>query len=273
MSPPGENDLTFTLYGLPIHNGEVNADVFANKLKTLISALRKLDSSYNTKKQHEFLIHDMAFASASIMIRENRVKSKPVRQSPTKRFVQIGAMASENGSFRISTAAEEYALKAYNALSKGAGDSFSYGVVDAPAVHAVRIDRVLHSRVQDIISQAKSAAIDAPPRYFSGTSYETYDGILQVVDLRGLFPEGKLVLSAGGREISCVVPQAELETLRQGLGRRVLLSGKARHDGRSMLPTRIDVVSIKPISDGSNIVQFQGAMEDLEDDPLRDVAL
>lgn len=267
MAPPGGNDLTFTIYGLEHHGDEVDAVVFADKLKKLVSGLRKLDSFYNTKAQHNFMIHDLEFASATVMLREKVIKPRPVRQSPSLRFAQIGAAANTGQAFQIENAADEYALRVYRSLSSGAGKSFSYGVVSADAVPPVRLDSLLESRVSRIIAEAINAAEDAPLKYFKGTSIGTYDGIMKLVDIRGLFPEAKLILSAGGKEVSCVVPAENVGALRASLGERALVTGRSQYSGKSMIPERIDVTQITLIDKNSpSVISLRGKLTNLDPD-------
>lgn len=262
MAPPGGTDLKFTLYGLEHHgDSEVDGEIFAAKLKKLISGLKRLDRDYNTSGQHRFMISDLEFASATVVLREKVFKSRPVRKSPSLRFAEIGAAASSAIPFEIENSADEYALGVYKSLSTGAGKSFSYGVISAPEVSPVRLDNLLNSRVETIIAAAIDAANNSDPKYFQGVSYETHDGTMKLVDLRGLFPEAKLVLSAGGKEVSCVVPRTEVEMLRNALNRRVLVSGQSQYDGRSMVPSRIDVATIKVVEGGENILEFRGSLK------------
>lgn len=271
MAPPGGTDLRLTIYGLDIHGDEVDAAVFADKLKKLVSGLKRLDTFYNSSGQHRFMIHDLEFSSATVMLREKEVKSRPVRRSPSLRFAQIGAAASSGDSFRIENAADEYALSVYKSLAHGAGESFSYGVVNRSDVGPVRIDRLLESRVDRIISAAIDAAKEVPPRFFRGVALSTYDGIMKLVDIRGMFPEAKLVLSAGGKEVSCVIPAENVDALRSSLGRRALVSGRAQHDGRSILPERIDVTSIRLIDDGApNIISLRGRLQGLDPNSVKE---
>lgn len=271
MSAPGEKDLRLTIYGLDAHGDEVDASVFADKLKTVISALKKLDTFYNSKGQHKFMINDLIFSSASVYLREKQIKARRVRLSPSKRFAEIGVMASTGTDISVRNAAEEYALSAYQSLSKGSGESFSYGIVEAPEVAAVRLDPLLERRVKEIIDQASAIADAAPRKYFQGTALETYDGVVKAVDLRGLFPEAKLVLSAGKKEISCIVAAKDVEMLRSALDNRALVTGRAQHDGRSMLPERIDVSKITLIKKDGNVLSLKGAMKGLNCDPMREV--
>ncbi|KIQ69726.1 hypothetical protein [Wenxinia marina] len=272
MAPPGGTDLKFTIYGLDHHEDEVDGAVFADKLKKLISGLRQLDKFYNTKGQHKFMIHDLEFASATVMLREKIVKPRTVRYSPSRRFAEIGAAASNEVPFKVENSADEVALETFRSLSSGAGESFSYGVVSAAETAPVRLDALLKSRVERIISAAVDAASQAQPKYFRGVALSTYDGIMKLVDIRGLFPEAKLILSAGGKEISCVVAQENVDLLRSALGRRALVSGRAQHDGRSMLPERIDVTSIKLIDETApNIISLRGALMNLDPNATRGV--
>lgn len=271
MAPPGGNDLMLTIYGLDAQGDEVDAVVFAEKLKKVVSALKKLDTFYNTKGQHRFMINNLAFASASVWLREKQMKAKRVRRSPSRRFAEIGAMASCGADISVENPADEFALSTFESISKGSGKTFSYGIVEAPEVVPIRLDGLLVRRVAEIISAASDAAKSVPRRYFQGTTVETFDGIVKAVDLRGLFPEAKLVLSAGKKQISCIVSAKDIEMLRSALDNRALVTGRAQHDGRNMLPERIDVIDIKVIDpNASGIITLKGSMKNLSADDILD---
>ena len=270
MAPPSGKDLMMTIYGLDAHGVEVDAAVFAEKLKKIISALKKLDAFYNTSGHHKFMITNLIFESATVYLREKQIKSKRVRSSPAKRFAEIGAMVTAGDDVEVRNAADEFALSAFQSLAAGAGKTFSYGIVESPEVSATRLDALLGKRVEEIIRRAASIAEAAPPKYFKGTALETYDGVMKLVDLRGLFPEARLILSAGGKEISCIVPQEGIDSLRNALDRRALITGRAQHSGRSMIPERIDVTSIRIIDESANVLSLNGALKDMDDDPMRE---
>lgn len=252
-----------TLYGLDHHGGEVEAIVLYEKLKKIVDALRKLDSFYNSSGLHKFMVNDLRFSSAAVFLREKQVKHRIVRRSPSARFAEIGQSVATGTSTTIDNAADEFALKTYEGLASGSGKKFSYGVIEAPNLTAVRLDQRLESRVKSIIRQATEVAESAPAQYFRGVALETYDGVMKLVDIRGLFPEGKLTLSAGGKEISCVVQAKDVELLRHGFGRRARVTGRAQYDGRSFFPDRIDVVNIELIEEKSNVVELKGALRGL----------
>lgn len=261
MAPPGGTDIKLTLYGLEHHgDGEVDGEVFAAKLKKLIAGLKRLDRDYNTAGQHRFMVKDLEFSSATVVLREKVEKSRRVRQSPSRRFAEIGAAANSAQPFHVENAADEFALETYKSLSTGAGKTFSYGVVSADQVPPIRLDSLLKARVENIIARAVDAARSAQSKYFRGISYDTHDGVMKLVDLRGLFPEAKLVLSAGGKEVSCVVERSDVEMLRSALNRRVLVAGQTQYDGLSMVPSRIDVSNIKIVDGGDNILEFRGSL-------------
>lgn len=271
MAAYGTKDLMLTIYGLDVHDDEVDASVFVDKMKKVVTALRKLDTFYNTNGHHKFMINDLKFSSASVWLREKQIKSKRVRQSPTKRFIEIGTQVSSGSAVSIQNSADEYALATYENLSKGAGRSFSYGIVEAPEIASVRLDSLMEKRVKNIIATANAVAESTPKKFFQGTAIETFDGIVKAVDLRGLFPEAKLILSAGQKQISCIVAAEDVEMLRAALDNRALVTGRAQYDGRSMIPERMDVIKIKLINGKGNILSLKGALKGLDPDFMREV--
>jgi hypothetical protein len=242
-----------TVYGLDAQGEEVDADVFTAKLKKLVSALRRLDTFYNVSGQHRSIVNDLKFASATVCLREKQIKSRRVRSSPARRFAVISAQVSTGNVVQVENSADEYAPSVYEKLSKGSGESFSCGIIESPEVAPIRIDNPPERQVVDIISRAFQVA-EAPPRkYFQGFAIETYDGIVKTVDLRRLFPEAKLVLSPGKKDISCIVSSRDIDRLKSVLNVGALVTERAQHDGKSMLPERIDVINIRPLG-GKNSV-------------------
>jgi hypothetical protein len=89
---------------------------------------------------------------------------------------------------------------------------------------------------------------ETPERSFIGIAYGGYDGVLQAVDLCGDVKQGRLILTAGGREIVCTLHNLSSDELKSALDVRVMAYGRAYYDGSSGLPMHFDVIKTEPIS-------------------------
>jgi hypothetical protein len=75
---------------------------------------------------------------------------------------------------------------------------------------------------------------------------------------------GKLILSAGGREIDCVMNKDCVPEARGSFDKRVVIEGTAHYDGVSQLTSRIDVRTIRIISDKADLLRWRGAFRSVE---------
>jgi hypothetical protein len=96
-------------------------------------------------------------------------------------------------------------------------------------------------------------------RFYRGRAIGSFDGELQEIDNRGMILRGKLILTAGGAEIDCVMNKERVPEAREAFDKRVIIEGNAYYDGQDQLPTRIDVASIKIINGRSDLLRWRGA--------------
>lgn len=245
MSLPGDSDFTFKVYGLDHMGGEVFADVFAKKVMAIVQALKKVDRMANGGRRFEYVVAGLQMGSARIDFREKTMTEKHSKVSPAEKFLSVGAAISTGRPMIPSDDAEDEIIRTYGALSKGASKKFDYATVTNKGSDIVRVDRFLHNQVGKIIRAAQDVAEAVPTRFFVGEAIGTFDGVIQAVDLKGDAPEARLILSAGGKPIECVLFGMDLEEVRLSLGNRVAVTGRAIYEGKTGLPSRIEIRRIK----------------------------
>ena len=102
-----------------------------------------------------------------------------------------------------------------------------------------------------VLAAAEQAAQDIPPKFYVGAAIGSFTGVIQAVDLKGDAPEVRLVLSAGEKSINCVLFGMDLDEVRAALGNKVSVTGRAIYEGRTGLPSRIEIRRIQRFTNNS----------------------
>jgi hypothetical protein len=79
----------------------------------------------------------------------------------------------------------------------------------------------------------------------------------------------KLVLTAGGLEIDCVMNKDRVPEARNSFDKRVVIEGAAHYDGVRQIPSRLDIKSLRVVGDESNLLRWRGVFKsdvDINDD-------
>ncbi|MCB1470400.1 MAG: hypothetical protein KDK08_25350 [Rhizobiaceae bacterium] len=250
LHAPGETD-----------DGEVDASVFATKLGQLIRALKAADKSVNRGvSAHRYTIARLHTSTPTAIINE-----QPSPQFANSFPMSSGIPAFDECADAISMGSEkalEFGETAtfIERLAKGASTKFGYAEVWTDNDSIIRVDPFLKERARAVTAPQPEIEIPVRP-WFSGVVVGTFDGVLQVVDLRGSLPAIKLKLSAGGKEVDCVCRADHVETIGASLNKRVRISGRAIYDGKSGLPRRVEVADIVPVSAGGDFARWKGAFE------------
>jgi hypothetical protein len=253
---PQRDEAVFVVHGLDVDAKSVRADVFARKLLTLISGLREADRFVNGKITHSYMISALGTGSASVTVRQKqRSRNRP--HSGIAVYEQV-ATAIYNGDRAVSRYPEKL-IHRVGQLSAGALQTFSHAELAFSDDNVIRIDDFL-ARQSDAANQSLLIGPErVQDRYYRGRAIGSFDGELKEIDNRGLILRGKLLLSAGGVEIDCVMNKERVPEARNAFDKRVIIEGSAHYDGEQQLPTRIDVVSIKIINGQRNLLRWRGA--------------
>jgi hypothetical protein len=265
MADVGE--LTFSLYGVDPDNGLVRADVFAHKLLTFLDILKISDKQQNEKSCHEYLIVSLESGSAKASLRERPVRYKKQRRIPGSSVRSAAATVSAVAEGRaLGPDQIPYRiLRGLESLTKDAGTTFAHGEIQFEAAEVIRIDDYLAQRTAQLLRRLRDEQ-ETAPKYFIGTAYTGFDGVLKELDARGQLLRGKLILTAGGKEIDCIFDRQEIpiEKLRIVFDSRARIEGLASYSGDSPLPERVRVKQVAPIKVGADLLKWKGALDEPE---------
>ena len=254
-------EVMLTLHGLDVDSGDVRAEVFIAKFRTLISGLlQSADREVNRNRFYHYVIVDLNVGhSATAKVRE-RIARMPKRHEPLSsvRYVGEAVRRVYNGDSALNLIPLPM-LYGVAALTKDAGSTFSHGELGFEDNNVIRIDDYLADQAQRAIRRIEEG--DRPERrYFEGVAYETFDGVIKEIDARGTLVRGKLILTAGGKEIDCVFNSIDIPSLRQNFNRRVRAEGIVHYNGQSLLPTRMDVKRIHPAKEDADLIRWRGML-------------
>lgn len=250
-------------------SGEVSAAVFANKLATLVRALRAADTAVNGAPAHDYTIAKLQTSDPTALLRE----------VPAPRFAGMFTPSSGIGAFSDCVEAvkigspkvKEYGkCAAYiESLARPSRKGLAYAAIwpnDENEENAIRLDSFLSARARHVTAPTTPSdfGMDQAEPWFKGAAFGSFEGYLEFVDARGALPQVKLTLSAGGKVIDCICRAEDLETIGASLKKRVRISGRAIYDGTQGLPIRVEATEIAPVSSGSDFSKWRGAFEPFE---------
>lgn len=274
-APLSPGQVRFRIHAPDADRGDdaVSADVFARKVLTLFNALSAADGSINGKRRHDFVIAKLQSSSPTAIFEERTLDWKTPKfdtQSAVLAFSRCASAIIEGKSdiARRYGKCAEFIAK----LGAGARKTFEYAELWVGEQQIYRIDSFLSERALAVLENKD----DEPDQedddlLFNGVAYGSFDGMVQVADLRGSLPAIKLILSAGQKQIDCVCRATDIEKIRSALNRRVRIFGRAIYDGRSPLPRRIEVSDIEAVADDADFSKWKGSFRpfdiaDWEDD-------
>lgn len=255
------SEIKIRVLGLAEQQERVKADVFATKLRSLVHALRIADEGANGKRNFDYLIVDLKPSSASVTLQEYSVVKAPPDFSGVEELGK-SARAIADGRFAEITVPSKGLLH-LKRLAAGAGKQHSHIEMWVDGAAALRVDDFFEAQAQEAFRLKSAKEMERLP-YYKGTAIMAFDGLLELVDLRGSVPRLKLTLTAGGTELDCTYKHS-IDDLREHLGRRVWAEGMAHYSGLSGLPTRIEIGLIRSVKAEPDIQRWRGAFR-MEDD-------
>jgi hypothetical protein len=256
---PRRDEATLVLHGLDVDGRGVRADVFARKLQTFIAGLREADKFVNGRISFGYMIAGLnTDSSATATIRQKQRSRYRPGHSGIAAY-EDAASAIYNGDRRVLRYPDRL-IAQIRRLGDGALRTFSHGEI-AFADEVIRVDDFLlrqSDAVREVLINARQTTAD---RHYRGVAVGRFDGELKEIDSRGTMLRGKLILSAGGAEIDCVMNKDKVPDAREGFDKRVVVIGVAHYDGENQLPARIDVATINALSNHGNLIRWRGAFE------------
>lgn len=266
MPRPGETQ--FVIHGLDADNRVVRATVFIQKLRILVQALEEADRIVNGKASFDYLLPRLESGSVAATVRERQKRVGRVNSGIA--MLESTASAIYNGDRNLDHLPESL-VKKVQKLGEGVAKKFSHAELGFADNTIIRIDDFMLRQSDQAM---KVVALDAEasiPTYYRGIAYGSFDGILKEIDARGTALRGKLILSAGGVEIDCVMNKERVPEARESFDKRVFVEGVAHYDGSQPLPVRIDIGNIKVVKGSPDLLRWRGAFKaesgnDLEED-------
>jgi hypothetical protein len=251
--------ITLTVHGLDADNQLVRADVFARKLSAFVQGLVAADRLANGKRLHTFIIEQLKDGSAVARVREKqKTMARPALSAVQTYDRSIRAIY--NGE-RAAEELPQVLVASIRRLSTGTGKLLKHAEVTidpADTSKVIRIDEYLLRKTEEVLREAPEEGAPTQP-FYRGTAIGGFDGTLEVLDGRGQALRAKLITTAGRMEIDCVVPHHLFEALRDNWERRVRIEGTAHYEGDNALPSRIDVLDIRPLKAEADLLRWRGA--------------
>lgn len=249
-------DLTIALYAIESDGASVRADVFASKMQAVVQAINKADKIANQNNRTATLVvDDLQYGSAIVSFRE-RVKSKgSVRVSGAALLMLV----MEAISVTPSQLPEEYKnmLPKVVPLVSDVEKKFSHAVISGRAGNTIRIDGYFAERLKI----AQHAVKDEENMFFSGVENGAFDGSIKLVDTRGDINRGKIILTAGGKEVDCIFSKEMLPIIKESISQRVSVFGMAYYSPSSLLPDRIEIKSIDSIKMDADLTRWKSSFD------------
>jgi hypothetical protein len=256
---PRIDEAKFVLHGLDVDNRIVRAEVFVRKLRTLLSALNDADKFANGKRGFVYMISGLGTGSAAVTIRQKqKAKERPARSGIA--IFEAAASAIYNGDRSVERYPPLLIRKVRN-LGQGVAKNFSHGEIAFHDDNVIRIDDYLLRQSDEAYELITHGPDHLKDNYYRGLASGTFDGVLKEIDARGTMLRGKLVLSAGGVELDCVMNKERVPEARDSFDKRVIVEGMAHYDGQNQLPVRVDVRTIRAVDSTGGLVRWQGAFD------------
>jgi hypothetical protein len=263
------DETTLVLHGLDEDNRIVRAPVFVQKLRGLLQALQAADKTANGRNSFDYVITRLETHSASVTIREKQRRRGHPQHSSIDYFERT-ATAIYNGD-RNLVRLPPVLVRNIQKLSDGVAKNFSQPEIVFADENVIRIDDFLQRQAEVAYEVAMLPEAKHADRFYRGIATGAFDGLLKEIDARGTMLRGKLVLSAGGAEIDCVMNKDRVPEARESFDKRVIIEGTAHYDGGNQIPSRIDVRAIKVLREGADLLRWRGAfrspeIEDADDE-------
>lgn len=251
MDNIGIGQIELKIHGLTQEDhGRVPARLFATKLTQLVAALEAADVIANGDATHDYILSALHMSEPTALLKEVAIKTDVSSKSAIPVF-NDAAEGIKIQDARVQKLAP--VVKKISRLTNGAESRFGFAEVRT-ANNLVRIDDFLKKR-------ATSARKSVRGEWYDGASFGSFDGVLNYVDTRGVLPQIKLTLSAGGKEIDGICNREDIDALGDVLDRRVRVYGRAIYSADSPLPLRIEVSSIVPVKKDGDLTRWRGAFK------------
>ncbi len=252
---PESQDLTLTLHGLDEFNHAVDAEVFASKFSAFMKGLASADLAANGSRRHKYLVSDLVKNTATAKVHEQLVVTGVAPGSGINYYTTgIGYILSKSPERRLLP---DGIIKSAVGLSRDVGKIFKFAELklgDKPIAIINGDFWTCAVEAQKIKANDNAASANR----FTGTAFGSFDGILEMVDMRHGSKKAVLTLTAGGLEIQCDTSVMNPdEDVHPALGHRCIVYGLAYYDGVSALPASVEIRRIDVHKADADLIRWK----------------
>ena len=251
-----EGNVTLTIHGLAEDNWHVRAEVFLEKFGALLKSLKIAEAHLNGKKSYNLIITELKIGSALATVRE-KISIKKQIPSFGAPLVAEALNAVYNGDRRLDKFPADL-IKSFGKLARGE-KGFSHGEIEFAGSNVVRIDDYLAKQIERAIERTNGIEI-AIKKYYEGIAFGVFDGVIKEIDSRGSLVKGKLIFTAGGKEVECIFRREDIPILRVNFDQRARVEAVAHYMSDGPLPVRLDVKNIEPVTNSPDLGRWRGAL-------------
>ena len=256
----------FRIHGSDSERDElISGTLFANKLSSLLRALKAADKIANGCLFHEYRILKLESSSPTVTLVEvpgPKVENHFPGHSGVASFERCANAVLEGDTQTALTYGN--CAKHISKLASGAHNTYGYAEIWTRENNIVRVDDFLAEQSAEVIHPDKRQPVNDDQNWYKGHVEATFDGAIKAVDLRGELPEIKLILTAGRKELDCVCDEDSKKAIADNLDSRVRLHGRAYYDGKSGLPRRIEVREIEAMAGDVDFEIWRGKFAPFE---------
>jgi len=234
----------------------IPASVFKRTFDAMYEALKAANKALG--EPCEIVIADLKMGSNEAAFAEIPKPNAPLEaRGQATAMVERFAKAVVHGDFMVANDHPKLArclIKLGKAYYYGFSTEVRFGA-RAP----LTVDSLFKRQTEGL---AKAVKLVAPnTKYFAGTSYDSYQGVLGEIDYTGSVWKGQLILSPS-KMIECRFDRSKGEDAYNKFGnKRVEILRLAIYTGDSLLPARLEVIKIKEIPAVTEPLSIQGVLE------------
>lgn len=255
--------LTLTLHGMPAFNSDVDGEVFARKFFKFMQGLGEADQAANGSRRLKYLIEKLEKNTATASVREQVSIGETEHYSGIKFYSQAvdNIYHYRQAAKTLPVELVKYVLE----LPKGLGESFERGEIKGVNDNFIPIDANLERNARRVLNDIQRLSLGriAP---FAGKAHISLDGTVISLDARGEGNKAVVVLTAGGKQVDCIVSRVPEEKLRAIWKKRCVIRGYGHYSGNQALPDYIDAVDIQHTAPGGDWANWRGALNAAPDE-------
>ena len=241
----------------------IPASVFKRTFDAMFEALNAANKELGAPC--EIVIKDLKIGSNEAAFAEIPKRNAPPQaRGQATAMVEKFAKAVVHGDFMVAQDHPKLA-RCLVKLGKAYDKGFSTEILFGPRT-PLTVDSLFQTQTKGLARAVK--LVTPNTRYFAGTSYDSYQGVLGEIDYTGSVWKGQLILSPS-KIIECQFDRSKGEDAYNKFGnKRVEIMGLAIYTGESLLPARIEALKIKEIPAVTEPLSIKGvlAKEAIPDD-------